>query len=84
MSTPTAIFSKFTYHIPPSYSPERIKDLQNALDRYGGKLHDGKDLEGVNLIITNSLRFEGWESVKGKDGVIVVTVSYYTNARFCL
>jgi len=74
MSTPNVIFTNFLYHISSSYPSKRIEELQTALDKYGGKRHDGNDLEGVNLIITNSLRFEGWERVKGKEGVLVVTV----------
>ena len=58
------LFASFKYHISPSFTFTRIEELKHVLDRNGA--HEA-GLKEVNLVITNSMKFEGWEEVKEKN-----------------
>jgi hypothetical protein len=62
-------FATFKYHISPSFPPQRIEELKHVLDRNGAsEVANGEDwLKEVNLIVSNSMRFEGWEEVKERN-----------------
>jgi hypothetical protein len=67
------IFDSVFYHLPLSLSPQRRTELSSVLDANGAQqvqLNRSK----LTHVITNTNRFEGWESVKDREGVKVVTV----------
>ncbi|KAF9037073.1 hypothetical protein BJ165DRAFT_1375475 [Panaeolus papilionaceus] len=70
----TSLFNKARYFIASSITPQRALELSFLLDNNGAKkAEQGPEDDELNLIITNSLRFEGWQSVSGKEGVELVT-----------
>ena len=62
-------FASFIYHISPSFSSQRIEELKHVLDRNGAsEVEKGEGwLKEVNLVVSNSMRFEGWEEVKERN-----------------
>jgi mediator of DNA damage checkpoint protein 1 len=64
------LFASFNYHISPSFPSPRIEELKHVLDSNGASevAASGEGwLKEVNLVVTNSMRFEGWEDVKERN-----------------
>ena len=62
-------FASFKYHISSSFPSHRIEELKHVLDRNGAS-EVGNDEEWwkeVNLVVSNSMWFEGWEEVKERN-----------------
>lgn len=62
-------FASFKYHISPSFPPHRIEELRHVLDLNGAsEVENGEGwLKEVNLVVSNSMRFEGWEEIKERN-----------------
>ena len=62
-------FASFKYHISPSFPPHRIEELKHVLDRNGASEVENSEewLKEVNLVVSNSMKFEGWEEVKERN-----------------
>lgn len=67
--TAMPIFDEVLYHLASSFSPQRKAELSNVLEANGAS---PEPLSTATHVITNSNRFEGWQSVG--DDVAVVTV----------
>ena len=62
------LFASFKYHISPSFPSTRIEELRHVLERNGASSCDGEAwLKEVNLVVSNSTKFEGWEDVKERN-----------------
>jgi mediator of DNA damage checkpoint protein 1 len=62
-------FASFKYHISPSFPSCRIEELKHVLDCNGAsEVGNGEGwLKEVNLVVSNSMKFEGWEEVKERN-----------------
>ena len=62
-------FASFKYHISSSFPSHRIEELKHVLDRNGAsEVGNGEGwFKEVNLVVSNSMRFEGWEEVKERN-----------------
>ena len=62
-------FTSFKYHISPSFPSDRIEELKHVLDHNGAsEVGNGEGwLKVVNLVVSNSMRFEGWEEIKERN-----------------
>lgn len=63
------LFTSFKYHISSSFPSSRIEELKHVLDGNGACETAGGEgwLKEVNLVVTNSMKFEGWEEVKERN-----------------
>lgn len=68
------IFDGVRYYLAPSIAPYVVRTLMNLLDNNGAVQ---EELSDATHIITNSERFEGWQTIR-KDAY-VVTVRYNTS-----
>lgn len=65
-----AIFDGVRYYLSPSISPDQTTLLYNLLEDHGAVQ---EELSDASHIVTDSDRFEGWQSIE--EDVAVVTVS---------
>ena len=69
------IFDSVFYHLPASLSPQRRAELSTVLDANGGQEVELRRSK-LTHVVTNTNRFEGWEGVKERETVKVVTVRF--------
>ncbi|KAH6906233.1 hypothetical protein BKA70DRAFT_439614 [Coprinopsis sp. MPI-PUGE-AT-0042] len=59
------LFSNTTYHLSPSIPPETFDLVQHILDTNGAtSTNDTERLQDVDVVITNTPCFEGWQAFK--------------------
>lgn len=65
------LFASFRYHISPSLSSTRIEELKHVLDSNGACEAASSEAwwKEANLVVSNSLKFEGWEQVEERNAL---------------
>ncbi|KAJ3989917.1 hypothetical protein F5890DRAFT_975129 [Lentinula detonsa] len=68
------LFDKVVIYLPSSLAPVRVQQLSHLIESHGGTVTRSVDDATVTHVVTNSHRFEGWQSFQGENSRPVCTV----------
>ncbi|KAJ4001562.1 hypothetical protein F5050DRAFT_1723266 [Lentinula boryana] len=67
------LFDKVVIYLPSSFAPVRIQQLSHLIESHGGIVTRSADDATITHVVTNSHRFEGWQSFQGENSRPVCT-----------